>query len=166
MNLTNILDNKLDKDFLVQLFQEQAEVHQAAIQIALTDQKPQAWRATWILKHCTKKNDLRILPYVNQFIKTIPNKDDGHQRELLNILDKMKLNDEQEGRLFDICMNLWEDITKSSSVRHISFKYLYKVCKKHPDLKGELEFLCQEHYLDSLSPGIQKIINKSIKELK
>ncbi|MDO6801568.1 hypothetical protein Q4595_03800 [Wenyingzhuangia sp. 1_MG-2023] len=160
INLDSILTNRLDKDFLIQLFQEQAEVHASAIQIALSDQQPQAWRATWILGHCTSKNDVRIQPFVNDFIKSIVKRKDGHQREILKIIDKMKLNDEQEGRLFDICMTLWENTTKASSVRYLAFKHLYKTCEKYTELNGELEFIRQEHYLESLSPGIKRIIIK------
>lgn len=162
MNLNNILDNRLDKDFLIQLFQEQAEVHAEAIQVALSKQQPQAWRATWILAHCTTKNDARIRPYLSDFIQNIINQKDGHQRETLKIIDKMILDEEQEGILFDICMSTWENISKSSSVRYLAFKFIYKTCHKYPELNGELTFISQDHYLETLSPGIQKIIKKII----
>lgn len=162
MDLSNILDKRLDKDFLIQLFQEQAEVHASAIQLSLTHQQPQAWRATWILKHCTSKNDTRIFPYIDKYIKIITNLKDGHQREILNILDKMTLDEEQEGRLFDICMSIWENITKAPAVRYLAFKHIHKTCTKYPELENELLFLCQDQYLESLSPGIKKIILKTI----
>lgn len=164
INLDNILDKRLDKDFLIQLFQEQQEVHNAAIQLALSNQEPQAFRATWILSHCTKKNDARIVPFVNDFIKELPKKKDGHQREILKILEKITLDDEQEGRLFDCCMTLWENIAKAPAVRYVSFRILHKVCEKYPELSGELEFICQEQYLESLSPGIQRIVRKMVNE--
>lgn len=164
INLDTILDKRLDKDFLIQLFQEQNEVHASGIQTALSNQEPQAWRASWILNHCTKKNDPRILPYVDEFIEVLPQKKDGHQREILKILEKMKLDDEQEGRVFDFCMSLWENITKAPAVRYLAFKHIYKICEKYPELGGELEFICQNQYLESLSPGIQKIVRKMIKD--
>ncbi|MGY5353032.1 hypothetical protein ACXGQW_10810 [Wenyingzhuangia sp. IMCC45533] len=163
MDLTNILSSRLDKDFLVQLFNEQNEVHQSAIQISLKNHQPQSWRATWILSNCTKANDNRIKPYVNDYIKAIVDKKDGHQREILKILLKMKLNDEQEGRLFDICMNLWENIGKASGLRYLSFKFIVKTCEKYPELNGELVYVCQEQYLENLTPGIKKIIARIVK---
>ncbi len=156
MDLTKILDNKLDKDFLIQLFQEQEEVYYSAIELAITNKQPFAWRATWILKHCTSKNDIRITPYINDFIKAIAHKKEGHQREILNILLKMDLNETQEGRLFDICMSLWETIAKAPSVRYLAYKHIHKICESHPDLKSEIDFITQPHYLESLSPGIKK----------
>lgn len=162
MDLNNILDTRLDKDFLIQLFQEQKEVHDAAIQVALSNQQPQAWRATWILSHCTAKNDHRIQPFIDNFIKILSTKKDGHQREILKILDKMTLDDEQEGKLFDICMNIWEQLSKAPAVRYLAFKFIHKTCTKYPELEGELTFISQEQYLDTLSPGIQKNIKKLI----
>ncbi|NJB82450.1 hypothetical protein [Wenyingzhuangia aestuarii] len=163
MDLDFILDKRIDKDFLIQTFKEQAEVHAAAIQVALSNKQPHAWRATWILTHCTKKDDDRIHPYIDEFIKAIDQKKDGHQREILKILDKMSLDEEQEGRLFDICMNLWENIAKAPALRYMAFKQIHKTYQKYPELNGELEFISQEHYLESLSPGIKKIIHRIIK---
>ncbi|GGF77333.1 hypothetical protein [Wenyingzhuangia marina] len=163
LNLDNILSNRLDKDFLIQLFQEQKEVHTAAIQVALSNKQPQAWRATWILTHCTSKNDSRIIPYISNFIEKIPKQKDGQQRETIKILDKMKLNDEQEGKLFDICMSIWENLAKAPAVRYLAFKFIHKTCQKYPELSGEMSFISQDQYLETLSPGIQKNVKKIIK---
>ncbi|MGY5354574.1 hypothetical protein [Wenyingzhuangia sp. IMCC45467] len=163
LNLDNILSNRLDKDFLIQLFQEQKEVHASAIQVALSNKQPQAWRATWILTHCTSKNDPRIIPYISHFIEKISKQKDGQQREILKILDKMELDEEQEGKLFDICMSIWENLNKASAARYLAFKFIYKTCTKYPDLNGELAFISQNQYIETLSPGIQKIVKRIIK---
>jgi len=165
MDLTTILDGKLDKDFLVQLFQEQEEVYKNAIQFSLINQNPLVWKAAWILKHCTSKNDARILPYVDDFITSLTNQNDGYQREVLNILSKLKLHEEQEGKLFDCCMQIWENTTKTSGVRYIAFKHIYNICTKHPELIKELTFLCQEQYTEPLSPGIKKGVYKLVKKI-
>ncbi|WP_010134465.1 hypothetical protein [Ochrovirga pacifica] len=162
LNLDSILDKRLDKDFLIQLFQEQTEVHSAAIQLSLSNQQPQAWRATWILGHCTTKNDQRIRPFINNYLQILNKQKDGHQRELLKILDKMDLDDEQEGKLFDACMSIWENTNKAPAVRYVAYKFIHKTCEKYPELQEELSFISQPHYLENLSPGIKKIIQKLI----
>lgn len=164
MDLTKILDRTLDKDFVVQLFKEQKEVFDAGVTLALKNEQPMSWRATWILKHSIQKNDTRIQYFIDDFIELIPKTNNSQQRETLNILLKMKLDDEQEGKLFDVCMGLWENITKPAAVRYLSFKFIFNVCEKYPELKGELDFICQEQYLENISPGIKKGIDKMIKE--
>lgn len=160
VDLSNILSNKLDKDFLVQLFNEQKEVYQSAIAISLQNKQPTSWRAAWILAHCTKPNDPRMIPHIDTYIQNIADKKDGHQREILKILYPMVLNEEQEGKLFDLSMRFWENIHKSSSLRYLAFKHIYKTAEKHPELLDEITYICQNQYLETLSPGIQKIIIK------
>jgi hypothetical protein len=88
-----------------------------------------------------------------------------HQREFLKILLRMELNNKQEGKLFDICMTIWEDINKSPSVRILAFSTLVSLTKKYPELISEIEFLTQSHYIETLSPGIRHSFERMKKEL-
>jgi len=126
----------------------------------LTDNEPQGWNAAWLLEHCVMKNDPRIRKHVSSLIQSLNGKRDGHQREILKILMKMELKDDQEGFLFDECMNIWESIGKSPSVRISAFSIMAGIAKKYPELKHELEFLTQEQYTETLSPGIKHSFNK------
>jgi hypothetical protein len=67
----------------------------------------------------------------------------------------MDLKDDQEGYLFDECMNIWESVGKSPSVRITAFSILADIAKKYPELRHELEFLTQNQYTETLSPGIR-----------
>ncbi|HET56230.1 MAG TPA: hypothetical protein ENN33_13585 [Ignavibacteria bacterium] len=62
-------------------------------------------------------NDKRIRKNIDKILTVLPSKQDGHQRELIKILLQMKLNEEQEGKLFNICMTLWEGLDKKPSIR-------------------------------------------------
>ena len=78
----------------------------------------------------------------------------------------MKLEEEFESLYFDLCINLWEQVRKQSSVRHFAFKGMLKVATKYPELKNEVLALVQPHFVNSLSPGIRKSIIKSISDLE
>lgn len=65
----------------------------------------------------------------------------------------MDLDEKYESVLFDMCMNIWEQINKAPSVRINALKLIIKIANKHPELKHEISFLAQDHYLKSLSPG-------------
>jgi hypothetical protein len=45
-------------------------------------------------------------------------------------------------------------------VRITALKFILKVANKHPDLLEEIVFLTQDHYLESLSPGVKRSIEK------
>ena len=134
------------------------------IKLAISNKQPYSWRAAWLLWSCMEENDMRIQGYINNIIKAIKTKKDGHQRELLKILHQMELNEEHEGYLFNICVTVWEKINKKPSVRLTAFKFIVKIAKKHPDLSNEIVLLTQKRYLDSLSPAVKKSISKMVKE--
>lgn len=140
------------------------EYFEEAIKLAISNKQPYSWRAAWLLWSCTEENDKRIRKHINKINESIADKEDGHQRELIKILMKMKLNDKQEGILFNTCLTLWEKINSKPSIRYTAFQFILKTAKKYPDLSEEISFLTQNHYLDSLSPGAKCSITRMIKE--
>ena len=135
-----------------------------AIQLAVSNKQPYAWRAAWLLWSCMDENDKRIRGSIKIMIDSIPSKKDGHQRELLKILQQMEINEEDEGHLFDVCVNIWEKINKPPSVRWHAFKTIVMTAQRHPYLFNEIAFLTEEQYLETLSPGIKHSILNMIKE--
>ena len=153
------------KDDMILFMSTHPECFDEAVQLAITDKQPYSWRSAWLLFDCMEHNDTRIQKQLTKIIDVIPLRKDGHQRSLLKLLFKMDLNDEQEGALFDVCVSIWETLGKSPSVRYTAFEFIVKTAKKYPDLINELTFLSQNHYLDSLSPGIKNSIMRTIKAL-
>lgn len=109
-----------------------------------------------------EKNDRRVQKYLDRIIDTLPSKSDGHARELLMILQQMELEDEQEGKVFDICISIWEKIQKQPSVRLNAFKLMLMIVKKYPELLNEITFLTESQYTDTLSEGVKHSISKMI----
>jgi len=163
-SLNDILTGRLRKQKLVSFLEKHPELFEETVEVSLSDEQPQAWRAAWLIFHYMEKNDSRLIPFIDHILSCISNKGDGHQRELLKVLNKMELSEDQEGILFDRCLTIWEEIHKSPSVRGTAFQTLLRIVEKYPELKCELEHLTQDHYTKSLSPGIrnsfEKMINK------
>jgi len=84
---------------------------------------------------------------------------------LIKILLKMELKEDYEGILFDHCMDIWEQINKTPSVRVNTLKLIIKIAKKHPELAKEISFITEDHYLESLSLGAKNSVSKLMKEL-
>jgi hypothetical protein len=161
--LENILMTSY-KNEMVSFLKSHPEYFEEAVQLAISDKQPYSWRAAFLLWDSIEENDKRIQKHIKSIVDCIQEKEDGHQRELLKILYKMKISRKYEGRIFNICMNLWEQINKTPSVRMIAFKFILKIAKKHPELLEEINFLTQEQYLESLSPGVKRSIEKIINE--
>jgi hypothetical protein len=153
------------KEEMISFMDNHPEYFEEAIQLAVSDKQPYSWRAAWLLWSCMKENDRRVQKHIKTLINAVTTKNDGHQRELLKILSQMELKEEHEGLLFNISMNLWEQIDKNPSVRLTALKFIIKIVKKHPELSQEIYSLTQEQYLETLSPGAKKSTLKLMKEL-
>jgi hypothetical protein len=161
-SLDDVLTGRLRKNELVSFLRKHPELFEETVKISLGDVSPQSWRAAWLIVHYMKNNDAMLRPYVNSIISCVAAKEDGHQRELLKILSRMELTEDQEGVLFDVCLTIWEEIHKSPSVRGTAFQTILNIVKKYPELKSEIEHLTQSHYTATLSPGIKHSFNKLI----
>ncbi len=138
------------------------ESYKEAVHLAIADKQTYSWRAAWLLWGCMEDNDPRIRPFIPAIIECLEIKPDGHQRELLKILYRMDLSEEQEGFLFDVCMNVWEKTDKRPSVRHNAIRMIVKIASKYPELSNEIALITQSHYMESLSPGVRRAVWKMI----
>ena len=166
--MTSQLKSKLIssyKEEMVAFLKSQPERFTEAIELAISDDQPFAWRSAFLLSSCIEDNDTRVKKYIKPILACIKSKKDGHQRELLKILYKMQLTDKSEGIVFDICIRLWEQISKDPSVRITALKFIFKIAKQHPELLNEITPLMQDHYLELLSHGVKRSVNRMIKEL-
>ena len=153
------------KDGIVVFLKAHPECWEEAIELAIANKQPYSWRAAWLLWSCIEKNDTRIQPRIQSLIDGLKDKKDGHQRELLKILIVMELSEEQETNLLDYCIRLWKDIKKTPSIRYTAFRFINKIVSKYPELRNEIKYYTVKKYIETLSPGIQKSINKLIQNL-
>ena len=131
----------------------------------MEEEKHTSWRTAWVVNHLIEKDDKRVKKDLSKIIQSISSKNDGHQRELIKIVRKMSLNEDQEGLFFDVCMNIWEVVNKQPAVRYYCGLFILKMAKKYPEIKNELEFLTSDYYLKTLSPGIKRIFERELAKL-
>ncbi len=161
---------RFDKEGLIELISNNPSFFEPTVQISLSNQQPQAWRATWIVGHCIAKNDPRLQPHLATYIDQIRDKEDGYQRELMKIMEKMECDEEHEGKLFDTCLGICEQVHRTPSVRIVAFRLITKTIKKYPELINEIEFLLENEYITDLTPGathsFQILKEKLMKSIK
>lgn len=110
--MKDILLGRFCKDELVEKLNSDPVSFRKTLDLALDGLQAASWRAAWVLYHSMKEQDSRLQPYIAEIIDAIVGKKDGHQRELLRILERLDIPEEQEGILFDVCMNVWEQTGK------------------------------------------------------
>ncbi|MFL2580071.1 MAG: hypothetical protein ACJ0QQ_08410 [Parvicellaceae bacterium] len=147
------------------LLDSEESIFNKMVGLSMKNEKNYSWRAAWLLSRTMTKNDPRCKPIVLKIIKSIPEKEAGHQRELLKIINKFNWTRKQEGFLFDICVKLWADIKVKSGTRYYAMEILLKISQKYPELKNEINYLFEDNFLKDLSPVIRSnILKKSIKK--
>ena len=155
------------KEMMLKFVEDNPESFDELVQLSLSDRQPYAWRATWLLGTVMEDNDSRLLDYIQQMINFIATcKKDGQQRDLMRILQRMKLEDELEGMYFETCVSLWEQLGKIPSVRYTALRGIINTAEKYPELIEEVRLLTQEHYMDELSPGIKHSAKRLVKQLE
>ena len=155
-----VIQGRFNRDLIVQYLTENPEDVVHLQQIALL-QTAYAWRAAWVLKDVIG-NYHNHQVFVNQAIQLLPNLKDGHQREILKTLQVIEISEDAEGSLFDACMHIWESPNKSPSVRMTAFLFILDTVKNYPELKSELQHLTQSHYMETLSPGLKRSLERRI----
>jgi hypothetical protein len=153
------------KEGMIRYMAEHPEDFDEAVRLALSDKQPYSWRAAWLLWSCMEPNDKRMRSYLDEAMQVIPSLKAGHQRELLKILSVMVLDEEQEGRMFALCMDIWEQVQKAPSVRGNAFMIIVRMAGKYPELMNEIRLLTQEQYMETLSPGIRHSIQLMMAKL-
>lgn len=133
------------------------------IELAFSNKQPYSWRAAWLLWSCIKKNDIRLQKHVSNIIEKIDTVNDSQSRELLKTIFLMEVDETLEGKLFNICINIWENTNKAQSVRYNAFKIILKITNKYPELKEELNHLTGNEYFETLSKGIKYSLLRMIK---
>jgi len=152
-----------NKAGMISFMNAHPEAFEEAVKLAVSQRQPYSWRAAWLLWSCLKVNDIRIRKFRKDIINSILKIEDGHQRELLKILLLLDFDKEDEGILFNVCTNVWVKIHKRPSVRITALKIIIKIAEQHHDLSNEVLLLCQNHYLESLSPAAKKSVLKMIR---
>lgn len=159
--LENILINSYKEEMVLYINSHPDEVDEL-IELAISNKQPYSWRAAWLLCNCMEENDLRVQPHLSFIIKQLNSFADGHQRNLIDLLLKMKINENDKGLLFDACVDIWLNIQKQSSVRYKAFLVIIQLTKHYPELRNEVKSFTDKQFVDSLSPGIRRSVYKLI----
>lgn len=136
-----------------------------AIRLALTDNHPYCWRAASLVWSCMVEDDPRVRIYLSEILKYFASKKEGHSRELLRVILKMQLDETEEAVLYDQCILYWKNTKLSPSLRCVAFDFIEKMAQKYPELTQEIHLYTENHYLNTLSPGIRKSIKAKINRL-
>ena len=159
------LTTRIHKESLLEKIKASESNIEKLFQWSLSTEQPLGWRATWMMKQLLRKNDPRLVPFVAPALDRFMEFNESQKREWLRTLLDQQISEDEEGKLFDLCINEWKKIHNHPALRSTAIQHLIKIIKKFPELKGELNHLMEAAYLESLSPAIKKSAMKQWQSL-
>ena len=157
INLEFTLKNS-QKDEWISYMASRPDDFPELIELSISDKQPYSWRAAWLLSSCMNNNDPRVKRYLQKIIDILPARQNSQQWSLLKVLQRMEIEPEYEGQLFDTCTIIWKNINNKPFTRFQAFKIMVAISKKYPDLSNEIILLTDPYYIDNLSYVVRKSV--------
>jgi len=147
------------KSEMLKYINEHPEFIEDIITFALSDEQPIGWRAAYLLNQVVKSHKEKLSEFIPVILAETLEKTSGHQRELIKILSQFKLKDEETGKLFDLCIRIWENITNSPSERITALKFILMTTDEYSELKNEISHFFDLRYTEQLPRGAKHSVN-------
>ncbi len=65
--------------------------------------------------------------------------------------------------MYNVCVPVWQDVSKKPAVRRIALTAILKIAKKYPELAQEIRELTTEEYLEPLPAATRRAVVKMVK---
>lgn len=154
------------KEVLAALCQD-VKYHQPLREICISDNHNYNWRAAWILNGLSDTDLQKLFPKTTVLIQRLlwDSPRDGYYREVFKLIHRLPLNEEEEGELYDAALKIWENLSYAPAVRAQALYALARIAKLYPELQQEILAYQDDHFLQGISPGILKQIQKLFSSL-
>lgn len=155
---------------LVSLVKQRPELIEWVIDLLKNGQKAEAMKASWLLTHLWDADQSFFIEIQNQIIEAVlSTSDDSVRRNLLRMIDGFSLSEDQQGMLFEPCLEWMVSEKYAVAVRANAMQILYRIALREPDLIPELEQQISS-LMDYSSAGIRsrgkKILSSFRKRLQ
>jgi hypothetical protein len=141
------------------------QIYQEFIDIIESGESTPAMKASWILGTAARIDALPAQPHGPVLIRLLEQAAiGGVQRELLKVLEVVKMDADTEGKFIDYCFRLMRRPGIDVAIRYYCLRILNRAVKKYPDLKGEL-ILTMEEIQDWHNDVWKRHISKAIKKM-
>ena len=112
--------------------------------------------SSWSLSNVCEKNATLILPYMQQLILKVQEKDvhAGVKRNVTKILHDIEIPEEWEGEVMNLSFNFAEDPEMEIATKCNALTTLVHLAKKYPEIKNEIIYLMDNMMKDSAPPSL------------
>lgn len=155
--------NKSDVDVIVGGILNGSITVSTLWEITEADEPRLSWHAVWVMEALCKKDRKMLLPYQRKVVERILENrhENGELRLWLNI--SLILLPESKDIDVDLLNFSFENICNmrlAVAIRALCIKIAYQLCKREPELKGELQSVLSMLDLKDEQPAIRSVAKK------
>ncbi len=135
------------------------------VDLTLEGEAPYPQRASWVMRYCVEAHPSLILPHLKNLVKNLDQPiHDAVKRNTIKSLTYIEVPESLWGEVADICFRLLASPQETVAVRVFAIEVLYEICKKVPELSGELKLVIEEHFQHGTA-GFRSKARKILKDL-
>lgn len=155
------VSSKTQVNVLIEAIQKNQSLLKHVYTLAVSNEHPYAWRASWTLVHLTNSSPDLVKPFVFQIIRDINHlKIDRQVASFLQILTKIDFPTDEAGHLFDLAVRILHDTKKQMYFKLYALQFLIKFVDRVPELIQELLLSVEDENLISNNKYIRNQIRK------
>ncbi|MEN8122436.1 MAG: hypothetical protein ABFS35_18975 [Bacteroidota bacterium] len=148
---------------LIDLIRNEPELTKQLYELAVSNEHPFSWRASWTLVHLTESEPGIVEPFIPLMIRDIVHlKADRQIASFFQILTKFEFPAQEAGHLFDLAISILHNTTKQMYFKLYALQFLIKFAEMVPELIPELLLTLEDEDLISQN----KYIRKQVMRLK
>lgn len=170
MNLKELIQqthSKLQKDRIVKFIGADQGLFEELVSFVLSDELVLAQRAAWPFSYIAIDHPDWIVPYESVLLQTLGRAHihDSIKRNILRVWrERLPLNEELWGELFDSCSSLLRNPHEAGAIRAFAMQVMGNIVVRYPELKQELMLTVEDAVLHN-TPAIASSARRVHKQL-
>lgn len=156
----------VEKDLYVREVIGNRDQRETLVDLALLDEDPVAWRASWVLDGSDEQQPGLATPYLGKIVQSLPGLESkGSLRSLLRMLCRYDIPEEDQGLLIDLCFGYLTSELYPVAVKAHAMQIIYNHVLIYPELKEELVAVLEDQ-MDNNSVGFMARGRRLIKQME
>ncbi len=165
--IIELIDSWENLPFLINTIAQNSEFYEVLMEVALYDSNRKSWRAAYLVDKINDNNEKLLYPYLQKMIEqVIIENSTSKKRHFLKLISMNDLTQNQQGYIFDFCVETLKSAKEPVAVRVHAMQILHNIALKETELIPEILLLIENEMEYHSTAGIISRGKKLITNLK
>lgn len=165
--IIELIDSWENLPFLINKISRNTDYYQNLMEVALYNPNQKSWRAAYLVDKINDDYPKLLFPFLQKMIEQVRiEKSTSKKRHFLKLISLNILNKNQQGLIFDFCIETLKSAKEPAAVRVHAMQILHNIALKEPELIPEILLIIENELEYHSTAGIISRGNKLITSLK